>query len=67
MNNHSKETKVGAKPGNTNAQIGEEPSTSFIHARFTPTDKANWVRAAQSEGLKLTEWIVKHLNKSIPF
>jgi uncharacterized protein (DUF1778 family) len=56
--------KPGAKPGNTNAQRGESAATSFIHARCMPGDKAVWVRAAQAEHLKLTEWIVKTLNSA---
>jgi hypothetical protein len=63
MDNQNK--KPGAKPGNTNAQISDEAATSFIHARCTPKNKAAWVKAAQSEGLKLTEWIVKNLNNSV--
>ena len=53
---------TGAKPGNTNAQRGTEAATSYIHARCTPQDKAGWVKSAQAEKLKLTEWIVKTLN-----
>jgi hypothetical protein len=60
-----KKTKPGAKPGNTNAQRGDEAATSFIHARCTPHDKAGWVKAAQNENLKLTEWIVKTLNSAV--
>lgn len=57
--------KPGAKSGNTNAQRGTEAATSYIHARCTPQDKAEWVRAAQAEKLKLTEWIVKTLNSAV--
>lgn len=57
--------KPGAKLGNTNAQRGTEAATSYIHARCTPKDKANWVHAAQNEKLKLTEWIVKTLNSAV--
>jgi hypothetical protein len=52
----------GAKPGNNNAQRGTEAATSYIHARCVGSDKAAWVKAAQAENLKLTEWIVKTLN-----
>ena len=57
--------KPGAKPGNTNAQRGMETATSHIHSRCTPQDKAAWVRSAQAEGIKLTEWIVKTLNNAV--
>lgn len=57
--------KRGAKPGNTNAQISDEAATSFIHARCTSRNKAAWVKAAQAQNLKLTEWIVKTLNRAV--
>jgi uncharacterized protein (DUF1778 family) len=57
--------KPGAKPGNTNAQRGQDAATSYIHARCMPGDKAMWVRAAQAERMKLTEWIVKTLNNTL--
>lgn len=60
-----KKSKLGAKPGNTNAQRGTESATSYIHARCTPRDKAAWVKAAQAQNLKLTEWIVKVLNSAV--
>jgi hypothetical protein len=44
----------------------DDGATSFIHARCKPQDKAVWVRVAQSEGLKLTEWIVNTLNEKAP-
>lgn len=49
--------------GNKNA-AKDDGATSFIHARCKPSDKAKWVKASQSEGLKLTEWIVKSLNSA---
>ena len=58
-------TQPGAKPCNTNAQRGTEAATSYIHARCTPQDKAGWVKSAQAENLKLTEWIVKTLNSMV--
>jgi hypothetical protein len=49
--------------GNQNAAKADtDKAASFIHARCTPADKAGWVHAAQRDGLKLTEWIVKILN-----
>jgi hypothetical protein len=35
---------------------------SHIHALCKTRDKAAWVKAAQSQGLKLTDWIIKTLN-----
>ena len=55
-------------PNNGNKYAVKDDSdkaTSFIHARCKQSDKANWVRTAQVEGLKLTEWIVKTLNNNI--
>jgi len=52
--------------GNKNAAKSEDDkSASFLHARCKPGDKAAWVKAAQSENLKLTEWIVKTLNSAV--
>lgn len=56
--------KKGAKIGNKNA-VKDDGATSFIHARCIPQDKATWVKAAQAENLKLTEWIVKTLNSAV--
>jgi len=36
---------------------------SYIHAQCKTRDKARWVKAARSEGVKLTEWIVNKLNQ----
>jgi|LakMenE18May11ns_1017448.scaffolds.fasta_scaffold5413151_1 hypothetical protein len=44
----------------------DDCAESYIHARCKPQDKASWVRAAQSEGLKLTEWIINTLNEKAP-
>jgi hypothetical protein len=55
--------KRGAKPGNQNAlKSDDDKATSYIHARCLPSDKARWVKQAQAEKMKLTEWIVKRLN-----
>jgi hypothetical protein len=55
--------------GNTGKQNALKPdelkAESFIHARCKRSDKAKWVIASRAEGLKLTEWIVKNLNKSV--
>ncbi|MCW5597656.1 MAG: hypothetical protein KIT80_23420 [Chitinophagaceae bacterium] len=38
---------------------------SHIHAQCLTSDKAMWVKAAQSKKMKLTEWIITTLNKEI--
>jgi predicted HicB family RNase H-like nuclease len=56
--------KPGAKPGNQNARKNAaDGSSSTIVARCKPGDKAAWVKAAQANGVKLTEWIVSALNE----
>ncbi|MDG4813054.1 hypothetical protein P8629_08540 [Hydrogenovibrio sp. 3SP14C1] len=45
---------------NKNAVKGDEPATSHINIRVTPTEKAKWVKA--SAGGKLSDWIRKSLN-----
>ena len=54
--------KPGAKPGNTNAQAGDNPATSTLQIRCTPGEKAAWVRAAN--GLKLSDWVRERLNSA---
>ena len=44
------------------AKNDEDKALSFIHARCKTEDKAAWVKQANAEGLKLTEWIIKKLN-----
>lgn len=52
--------------GNKNATKDEvNKATSFIHARCKQGDKAAWVKAAEAQKMKLTEWIVKALNNSV--
>ena len=38
---------------------------SYIHAQCLTSDKAIWVKAAQSKKMKLTEWIIATLNKEV--
>ena len=52
------------RPSNA-AKPHDQKAESFIHARCTSSDKAGWVKAAQSKGMKLTEWIVSVLNDAI--
>ena len=58
------ETKVAAPKGNKFNQKGDDPATSFLHARVTPRQKAGWVRAAQRENMKLTEWVIRELDRA---
>jgi PHD/YefM family antitoxin component YafN of YafNO toxin-antitoxin module len=54
----------GAPSGNQNARKHDaDKASSFIHARCLPGDKAKWVKAAQANGMKLTEWIIEALNE----
>lgn len=62
---NSENNRPGARPGNSNAQKKDsEKALSYIHARVKASDKAQWVKNAQNEGLKLTEWITKTLNNA---
>lgn len=47
------------------AKRDDEKRLSFIHARCSARDKAAWVKQAQKENMKLTEWVVKVLNNNI--
>lgn len=38
------------------------PTTAQIQMRVTPDRKNRYVRQAQAEGLKLTDWIQKHMD-----
>lgn len=52
--------------GNKNAHKNEsDKASSFIHARCLPGDKARWVKAAQANNKKLTEWIIETLNQAV--
>lgn len=48
--------------GNTNAMKGTQPLTAQIQMRTTPDRKFRYVRQAEREGLRLTEWMTKHLD-----
>ncbi|EHF4171995.1 TPA: hypothetical protein ACHTI5_004501 [Salmonella enterica subsp. enterica serovar Bovismorbificans] len=38
------------------------PASSAIHMRVTPDRKKRYVNQARAEGLKLTDWIQKHMD-----
>lgn len=48
--------------GKQNRMNGEEPASSVLTVRVTPHDKAHWVKTAQHQGLKLSEWVIQTLN-----
>jgi hypothetical protein len=54
----------GAPKQNKNAQRGTEAATSHIHFRVMPFQKQEWQRKAESEGMRLTEWIISRLSAS---
>ncbi|HFU2857269.1 TPA: hypothetical protein ACGQ50_000809 [Enterobacter cloacae] len=53
------------RKGNTNAQKADAPATSNIHMRVTTDKKVSYVRQANAEGMRLTEWIQKHLDAAV--
>ena len=54
--------------GNSNAaKADQDKALSSINCRVKQRDKAGWVKQAQVEKMKLTEWIVKTLNDNSAF
>jgi hypothetical protein len=52
--------------GNKNAAKSDmDRLSSTITARCLPADKARWVKTANAEGVKLTEWINRTLNEKV--
>lgn len=49
-------------PRGLNAMKDVEPASAQILMRVTPTRKNLYVKQANAEGLKLSEWIQKHLD-----
>ena len=58
------ENKHGMTGKQNAAKPSEDKAESFIHARCKSSDKAVWVKAAQAQNMKLTEWIVQILNNA---
>lgn len=54
--------KYETMKGNTNAQKSDEPADSFLHIRIARDKKASYMRQAQSEGKKLSEWVQEKLD-----
>jgi predicted HicB family RNase H-like nuclease len=54
-----------ANKGNQNAaKSDQEKATSTLICRIHPTTKAQWVKAAQKDGKKLTQWVTDTLNSN---
>lgn len=49
-------------PWSDNALKEAVPATAQIHVRVTPDRKKRYVRQAQAEGMKLSDWIQKHMD-----
>ncbi|RZN37353.1 hypothetical protein FEK48_23885 [Escherichia sp. E2593] len=50
-------------PRSLNALKDKTPATAQIQMRVTPERKNRYVRQAQTEGMKLTDWIQKHMDE----
>lgn len=62
----SHKKQVTNYPGNHNARIDDNDKLlSTITARCRSSDKAAWVKAAQIDGIKLTDWIINVLNEKV--
>lgn len=54
------ERKRGRPPGTT--KPADERAESQLQIRVRREDKARWVKQAQREGMKLSEWVIAKLN-----
>lgn len=53
-----------ANMGNKHAiKAKDEKATSTLICRINPKIKAQWVKEAQKEGKKLTQWVTDTLNE----
>jgi len=58
--------KFAELSGYTEKAVREDgKATSTVQFRCHRSDKSRWVKAAQADGLKLTEWIIKKLNSNL--
>lgn len=55
-------TKLPKNTGNTNALKSDVMASAQIQMRVTPDRKNRYILQAQREGLKLSEWIQKHID-----
>lgn len=53
-----------ALKGNKNAKKETGRADSWIQMRVPRAKKAQYVRQANNEGMKLTEWCMKHLDEA---
>ena len=51
--------------GRQNNMIGDTPRTASLHIRIDVERKAAYAEAAKKEGLKLSAWLIKHLDELI--
>ena len=49
---------------NTNDKVGGEKTSTLI-CRISPKTKAAWVKEAQKNGKKLTQWVEETLNANV--
>lgn len=56
---------AGAPVGNKSRLIGDKPANAHIHVRVIPEEKAEFQAKADSEGLKLSEWVLKNLRSAV--
>lgn len=55
--------KPGAQPGNKNALKAGGKAESFLICRVRQEEKRLWTAAARLEGLTLSQWVIRELNK----
>ena len=53
-----------ANLGNLNAQ-GDLPADTQLQLRLNSAAKARYVKAAKRDGLKLSAWVIKHLDAAV--
>lgn len=55
--------KPGAQPGNKNALKASGRAETFLMCRVRPEDKRLWKAAARLDGLTLSQWVIRELNR----
>lgn len=41
----------------------DDDSSAVIHLRVAAITKARWVRASRAAGMRLTDWIIEHVDR----
>lgn len=59
---NEKVKQPGRDPRALNSVKDAAPATVQIHMRITPERKKRYVIQARAEGLKLSEWIQRHMD-----